>query len=796
MRVESSFIVRLKNWFTIPDRLAFLGLLGLLFIFYPDLFLVKAAPLTGDHLEQHYPWAYLLAQSVKQFKLPFWTPLIHCGFPLVAESQVGAFYIPNLLMYFFLPFHVAYSYMNLVHWFIAGWGTYLYAKQMKLGAMPAFVAAIIFTFGAAYGGAYYNMTSLKTICWFPVVLYFFERYLEKRQWRFLIGMVLVIGQSIVAGYLQVAVLTWLVFGGYVIMRIFWFADERLSLMAKFRLLMIMAGVAAVSLALAFPQIYLTYQLAILSNRTGLQEGYAYIGSMSPLVLSTLFNPNLSLVFRGNNLYMGLFPVFFVFLAFTSSEVRRSLFFRIWAIMTVLVFFLALGQWSPIYVLIIKVLKFYSFRVPAKFIGFICFGLAILAAGGFKLIWEKRAVSGEGRRAFYVFGIALGVYAGFVTLAGLFLTVGKSTALKCGEYFVKTFIYAKPGHPHSLEHYLVTLKGYVDYLAKYFSWENPANIGAAMAILCCIIFIFLGLRGKSFSRSLLIAFVVLLCADLCAASFPDIRGDIAAYKNVLQRSPVLDLLRDEKLSGRLDRIYGLRAPVQSLPLVPSENMLWGMEDIGVYSPFVIKRYYETIGLFGNINDSNFAMDPSPDFVYGHLSLLNFLNVSHIISRRPLEHSALKPLFSDEAGKEFVYFNQAPHATAFFVAGLRVCEDWTEIEKIFMAEGFDPWQQMLIERSELAFCDGYDPAALGVGGEVPVNMVRENVSETSELWRVDVPRDGFFVISRMLCNGWTARVNGRITPLLRAYGMFQAVYLRAAGTYNIELNYEPFTKGRTL
>jgi hypothetical protein len=157
---------KFKNWFQNPDRLALFGLLGLLFAFYPELFLVKAAPLTGDHLEQHYPWAFLLAQSLKDFKLPFWTPLIQCGFPLVAESQVGAFYIPNLLMYFFLSFKVAYSYMNLVHWFIAGWGTYLYAKQMKLGAMAAFVAAAIFVFGGAYGGAYYNMTSLKRFAGF------------------------------------------------------------------------------------------------------------------------------------------------------------------------------------------------------------------------------------------------------------------------------------------------------------------------------------------------------------------------------------------------------------------------------------------------------------------------------------------------------------------------------------------------------------------------------------------------------------------------------------------------------
>src|SRR6185369_5748721 len=88
------------------DLWALLGLVLSLFIFYPGLFLFKAAPLTGDHLEQHYPWAMLLADSLKHFRLPFWTPYIHAGFPIAAESQIAIFYLPHLLLYFFLPFKV------------------------------------------------------------------------------------------------------------------------------------------------------------------------------------------------------------------------------------------------------------------------------------------------------------------------------------------------------------------------------------------------------------------------------------------------------------------------------------------------------------------------------------------------------------------------------------------------------------------------------------------------------------------------------------------------------------------
>src|SRR3989338_2607191 len=128
---------------TRKDFAAFSLILLSLIAFYPELFLAKSASLIGDHLEQHYQWTYILAESVKQFQLPFWTPLVHSGFPLVAEGQVGAFYLPNLILCFLLPIQWAYSYMNVVHFLIAGIGTYLYARQMKLTHSASLVASFV-----------------------------------------------------------------------------------------------------------------------------------------------------------------------------------------------------------------------------------------------------------------------------------------------------------------------------------------------------------------------------------------------------------------------------------------------------------------------------------------------------------------------------------------------------------------------------------------------------------------------------------------------------------------------------
>ncbi|MBI3313841.1 MAG: hypothetical protein HYZ83_06370, partial [Candidatus Omnitrophica bacterium] len=448
-----------------PFAAIFLSLL----IFYPELFLVRSAALMGDHYEQHYPWAYFLHTAVKNFRLPFWTFGIHCGFPIAAESQIGIFYLPNLLLSLLLPFHVAYSYALIVHFLLSGCATYLYVRQMKLEPLPAFIGAFVFLFGAAYGGAYYNITSLKTIAWFPLVLFLFEKFLVKGRQRYLWGIAFSVGMSLVAGYLQVAVLTWFVFLIYAMLRILGFGESSSLSDTVYRnekkrdrqflyLALTMVGASLI----AAPQIYLTYILALQSNRVDISEHYAYVGSLSPFSLSTLIDPVMQRIFRGNSLYGGLFSFFLILIAFYFRDIRKNNFFRIWLVITILAFLLAVGEWSPLYVALIKLTRFYSFRTPAKFLVFICFSLAMLSAFGFQKLWQstKNQMTGVKKTAriyLWILGTAItaasGAYYLFVHARGKILSLG--------EWYLRQFIYGRPGHPHSMDVYLEKLSTYPD-----------------------------------------------------------------------------------------------------------------------------------------------------------------------------------------------------------------------------------------------------------------------------------------------------------------------------------------------
>lgn len=774
--------------FNRKDGFAVLSLLGLLGLFFPDLFLVKTAPLIGDHLEQHYPWASQLAQSLKDFKLPFWTPLIQCGFPLAAESQIGVFYIPNLILYGLLPFQTAYSYMNLFHWFVAGWGTYAYAKQMKIETLASFFAGVVFVFGSAYGGAYYNMTSLKAICWFPMALYFLERYLENQKGRFLAGMALVIGQSLVAGYLQMAILTWFIFGAYALLRIFVFPENTIPWTKKTLILGAFAVTALFALLIALPQIYLTFQMAMMSNRTGLEEGYAYVGSMSPMVLGTLVIPSLSLIFRGNNLYAGSFALFLVIFAFSSSDIRKSQTFRIWTAMTFFALLLAMGRWSPLYVGLIKLTKFYSFRVPAKFLGFICFGIAMLSAVGFQALWQGRSTQVMIKRAFHAYLAIVAVCVAFMVSGNLFLTAGRNIALKVGEFFVMRFIYAKPGHPHALETYLAGVKNYPEQVLKYLSFSDPANIWMFVMSGFCMVLLVLFLRKKTVARSLLGVGIFFLVVDLYAVSYLDIRLDLASYKSISVSSPILGILKQEKAAGHVGRVYGFRSVGQQLPFVPGQSMLFGIEDIGVYSPLVSKRYYESIGLLGNVNDSNYQRSPSSDFALQRLPLLGFLNVSHVMSPGPLEHTDLRFLGQDLQLGSFLYENRGTHQPAYFIRRVEIAQDWDDLRAKLMAPHFDPKRVLLLEKEELRKIR-YFESEVQTDPAVTIRLASHH--DELEEWQLQTSQAGFFVVSETFYSGWHATVNGQPVPILKADGLFRAIRVNGPGSYKIQFRYKPFS-----
>jgi hypothetical protein len=793
-----SFQNKLTRHFPNGHDALFISLLAILvFLFYPDLFFAKIASLAGDHWEQHYPWAYHLSSALKSFRLPFWTNLIGSGFPIAAEGQIGVFYVPNLILHFLLPFKWAYSYQNVVHFAISGSGTYFYARSIQLKPVAAFVAAVGFLFGTAYGGAYYNITSLKTLAWFPVMLFLFERLRLESTWRSILGLsfllALVFSFIIQAGYLQVAVYGLLFFGLYAVLRMTIFSgSKRESIVSLPRLLAGLMFATVVGIVIAAPQIVLTFNLAILSNRLGAAEEYAYVGSLFPGAMATLIYPMFQGVFRGNSIFIGIFSVLLVCFSIYSKEARKQAAFRAWLTLGIVALLLALGEWSPLYVAIVKITHFYSFRTPAKFLVFICFALSILAGYGYQAALGSQKAGKVAtkliRKVSRTINILVGAF--LALMAGLWITIQyfRPVYVQLGEVFVERFFYGRPGHPHGLETYYQkfddTLSVLVDVITPFQLW-NAFSYALLVVVLGFSISL---VRAKRVTQTWLIAGLVFLILELFIFSWYDIRKDIVPYSRYESKSKIVTYLTQEAAQGYVGRIHGLRKLHQKLPLIPSSNMLYQISDIGVYSPLVTKRYFESMGALGNINDSNSASEPDPAFVLSRLPILSFLNVSHLISVDRIQHPKLKLVASDGDTGPYLYQNTSRPEFVHFTTKVESLSSWENIKARLMSEGYQPNDSLLLERSEyekLMHTDFVSQNPI-LGGRTNIEVL--SAAKGGYLLRTDGA--GFFTVPVLYDRGWVVKINNREASALKGYGLFLTVQLPEKGTYRITYQYEPF------
>ena len=773
------------------------GILVALFIFYPDFFFARSGFLVADHLWQHYPWAELLWKSVHQFKLPFWTPLIQCGFPIAAESQIGIFYPPNLLLYFLLPLQWAHSYMNLFHFILGGCATYFYARQIGLKPAGSFIAAFLFLFGASHGGAYYNITSLKTIAWLPLGLFLFERTYQEGKWRYFLYLPFVFAMTLIAGYMQMGILCLFMFLIYTFFRIFIFSNSgktnfafRLNICFKLAISMLF------TIVLALPQIWLTYPLAILSNRAGVVEEYAYVGSMFPGAIVTIFFPHWNNVFRGNNLYMGIFSLFLILATFDQRDASLRKYIKLWCCFGVIALLMAFGQWSPLYIVFIKLSHFYSFRTPSKFLIFICLSMALLGGFGFQKLWDdakNRKILPQHKQLAQQF---LTLCICVIFSAGLIFVVfrfGRDWVVKFGDWLIALFFYGKAGHPHSFEIYHDRFGKYIEQILGFFS-PQPWTIWNSLMIFVGILFSLWLMRIKKGIRIWLIAGFIFLFIDLYSFSFLTFKRGFASYHSNEIKFSTVEYLLKENEKGLVSRVFAFNYNWKLVPMMPSLNMLYGYADIGAYSPFVMKHYYETIGLMGNVNDSNFPYWPTPEFVISHLNLLKLTGVSHILSLYRFDHKDLDLLIEDPNHSLFLYRFKPVRTKAFFVSRLNVENDWEGVKKIILDPHFDPFSDLVIESSELSKLSDI-PSRANVSKNARFEIVPELLESEFERWHMTTNSPGYFVVANTYYPGWRAWVNGKPVTILKAYGLFQAVPIRE-GNNIIEFRFYPFDLEKRL
>jgi len=99
----------------------------------------------ADVVGTYYPWVTLARRLLHSGTFPAWNPYAFAGTPLFANAQL-AWLSPFSLPLWILPFNYALGLTAALKLWVAGFGTYLFCRELRLGFWAALLAAVGFAF--------------------------------------------------------------------------------------------------------------------------------------------------------------------------------------------------------------------------------------------------------------------------------------------------------------------------------------------------------------------------------------------------------------------------------------------------------------------------------------------------------------------------------------------------------------------------------------------------------------------------------------------------------------------------
>ncbi|MFM7130739.1 MAG: hypothetical protein ACKO0V_15420, partial [bacterium] len=343
-----------------------------------------------------------LSQAMAERRIPLWNSLWGYGFPALAESQLGVFYPPHILLYGLLPLESAYSFDMALHALWAALGAWLLTRRLGVSAAGAALAGIVFTGSGFFVVHLPHHWGFTTGSWLPWIFYAGLRMAQSsaeslsKQLRCLIVLAMTMAMPVLTGHFQLGFISMVSLG---IWWLFLSISGRNSGEIRFGRFWLMAFLAPVlALWLSLAQVWPTAQLANLANQ---QRDWEYLSgfALPPTHLAGLLAPAFGRTvtfwrplfwdqFHTSPeelfFYIGLVPLGLagaaVWQKFRNDHATRSLVFTL--IITIL---LAFGPYFPGFDLLIRIPGFSFFRAPARWTIASTLILSILAGDGFDLL---------------------------------------------------------------------------------------------------------------------------------------------------------------------------------------------------------------------------------------------------------------------------------------------------------------------------------------------------------------------------------------------------------------------------
>ena len=798
------------------------GLLTPLLVLYRDLLFAGSPWLDLDLLLSYQPRYALLAEGIREGRIPLWADGMLAGFP-VAFSEFGWFYpLTWLLLLIFEPLR-AYFIELALGLALAAAAAYWLGRVWGLTRLGAFVAGFLFTYGGFVFATSRFLNYADIFFALPAGVGAIE-LIARGQRRYSALLAVCAAVMALAGHPQIALLWGFVWSLYAIARLWWVRGDQAIRQAVDGLAWIIAA-GLVGMAVGAVRLLPTITTTGLSARAGgLDFATASQGSIPPwsLILGYIY-PSFEIPrvlddsLRAEALlYLGMAAPALALIALVVGWRRRLVRFLVGLIL--LTWILAMGSFSLGFPLLHKLPLFEFFRQPARFGIAASFGLAYLAGIGVEHLLSgslrsNRLVEWIGRTWVWLAGlIGVGSVAATIVLSGFAFLI-----LPYAYDYIDRAIVGSEGRFLTADRYYRTFDQLYERMTAAFSLEywTPRWTLLAAALTALVLWRFL--RGRLAPASTQAALVGVLILDVLLApghAIPtvpaawyarepqagtvipeDSDGEwrVFSYRGLAQKfelSTAAGTQLDHTRRDLLEYIFLNETLSPNLPMTGRRASIDGYENL---MPRAVADYLAYVGserstVSGFASDAALDADARAQLLRRRAPALAAANVRFLTSGVPLEAPGLRQVqaqvldLPDWASVEqtlYVYEIQDWAPRAWIARDWRVIE--TDMERLEGLEAIAGWPDpILVDRHP-----GIHPAAAS-GTDVVHSPERGGERFTM---RAELGAPGLLVLNETMFPGWEATVNGRPTEMVTVNTLMRGVPIESAGDHTIVMTYSP-------
>jgi hypothetical protein len=173
-------------------------------VFYWTPLFSSSTSIHGDTADVHYPLQKYFADRLFSGHLPFWTPYLDSGYPILSSPLMGAWYPLNWPFFLFGVTPAALQMQLALHAALACLGTYFLLVRLLKQRGSAVVGAFAYGFSGFFAAHSAHLGVFAAAAWFPWLLLAYRRATEAQELRFSAMGGVIGGLMILSGNRQVA----------------------------------------------------------------------------------------------------------------------------------------------------------------------------------------------------------------------------------------------------------------------------------------------------------------------------------------------------------------------------------------------------------------------------------------------------------------------------------------------------------------------------------------------------------------------------------------------------------------